>query len=332
MDQIAILLKTFKDDLAYVDRLIKSYNKYNQDNIPLHLVAPQQDLVYFKKISNGNINFHSDESVTKDLVSDNRVRGIRPGYINQEIIKLAFWEKRLCKNYFCMDSDGVFIRNFFKSDFMYNHTVPYTILVEDKELAVDPEYYKTHWKGREKLIRKIQEEIGLTDKRMLTCHAFAIFSCKVLEPFYQNYLTLNNYTYKDILKISPYEFSWYNMWLQKDKTIPVEFKEPLIKFFHNQTQHQDYIRKKIKIKDIARGYIGININSNYSRGYGVVSYQDGDIYVMTSSDIITSLKKIIQSIRIHIKRKLTSYAKIQPLIKKIKKFSINNSHASGDKI
>lgn len=278
MDRIVILLKTFKGDLVYVERLYKSYLRYNKDNIPLHIVVPEEDLDIFYKFSRKKVILHSDESITENLVHDDSIRGIRPGYINQEIIKLAFWQKRLCNNYFCMDSDGVFIRDFFTSDFMYDDTTPYTILVEDNELKVDPEYYQTHWQGREKLIRKIQKNVGLLDSRVLTCHAFAIFSCKVLESFYKEFLVPHNYTYQDILEIAPYEFSWYNIWLQKDKTIPIEVKEPIIKFFHQKSQHLAYVNRGITTVDLARGYIGYNINSNYSRGYGVLSYQDSHKY------------------------------------------------------
>lgn len=278
MYNIAILVKTFIGDIEYVDRLLRSYRKYNKDNIHLFIVAPDSELNAFERYKDKNIDLLSDESITDNLVSDDSIYGIRSGYINQEIVKLAFWEKRLCKNYFCMDSDAVFIRDFFVSDFMFNKETPYTILVEDNELKVDPEYFNTHWRGREKFIRLIQKEVGLKDRRILTCHAFAIFSCKVLESFYRKYLFPKKRTYIDLMKIAPYEFSWYNMWLQKDKTIQIEFREPLIKFFHQKSQHMEYIRKGIKLKDIARGYIGYNINSNYSRGFGVLNYDDVDKY------------------------------------------------------
>jgi hypothetical protein len=251
MHKIAILLKTYLGDLKYVERLIDSYNTYNRDSIPLYIVAPSSELHEFEKFSGEFIELLSDESITSNLVHDDSVRGIRPGYINQEIVKLAFWEKRLCENYFCMDSDGVFIRNFFITDFMYNDETPFTILVEDNELKVEPEYYHNYWIGREKAIRIIQEEVGLVDKRLLTCHAFAIFSCKVLESFYINYLTSKNRTYIDLMRISPYEFSWYNMWLQKDKTIDIQIKEPIIKFFHQKAHHIEYSRKGITTEDIA---------------------------------------------------------------------------------
>ncbi|OGJ37769.1 MAG: hypothetical protein A2182_03150 [Candidatus Pacebacteria bacterium RIFOXYA1_FULL_38_18] len=316
VDKIAILLKTYIGDIDYVKKLIGSFKKYNKDKITLYIVVPKSDIKQFKKFTSNNIKLLSDESVTNELVHDSSIRGIRPGYINQEIIKLSFWEKGLCENYFCMDSDGVFIRNFYISDFMYDENVPFTILKEDNEFIVDPEYFRTHWRGREKLIKKIQEKLGLVDKRMLTCHGFGILSSKVLKSFYTKFLLKNHLTYKDILKISPYEFSWYNMWLQKDKTIPIEFREPLVKSFHNKTQHWDYLRKGIKISDIARGYIGLNINSNYSRGFGMISYQDEDAYIMPLTDIIFYSKKIIKSVVVQSYRKLVdSGKKVIKLIK-----------------
>lgn len=303
MHTIAILLKSFIGDINYVERSILSYKKYNVDNIPLYIVVPETDVSRFNKFIDRNIDLLSDESITNQLVNDNSVCGIRPGYVNQEIIKLAFWEKSLCQNYFCLDSDGVFIRNFFISDFMYSDTVPYTILVEDNELAVEPEYFKAYWCEREKKIRRIQHEIGLTEKRMLTCHGFAILSCKVLESLYNNYMVPHNYSYKDLLIISPYEFSWYNMWLQKDKTIPIEFREHVFKYFHHKNHHLEYLRKGITLRDISRGYIGVTINSNYSRDFGVVSYEDGDIYDLPMKELYYMVFKILKVLLHKVKRK-----------------------------
>jgi hypothetical protein len=161
---------------------------------------------------------------------------------------------------------------------MYNDQTPYSILSEDNELKVDPEYYRKHWVGREILIREIQNEMDYKDSRMLTCHSFAIFSSKVLSSFKKNFLDKKNLNYIDIIRISPYEFSWYNTWLLKNRDIEIQFKEPLIKFFHQKTQHLEYLNKGVKIEDIARGFIGYNINSNYSRSFGLVDYYDTSKY------------------------------------------------------
>lgn len=296
MHKIAILLVTYIGDIEYVERLIPNYKKYNIDNIPLYIVTPSSDSKAFERFVGDNIELLTNESITNNLVYDNSVFGIRPGYINQAIIKLAFWEKGLCENYFCMDSDGEFIRDFYISDFMYDDDTPFTILVENNELKVEPEYYRKYWIGWEKSVRLIQKKVGLVDKRMLTCHGFAILSCKVLESLYQNYMFPNNLTYRDLLSKSPYEFSWYNMWLQKDKTIQIEVREPIIKIFHHKNHHMEYLQKGITLEDISRGYIGVVVNSNYSRYYGVVSYDDGDVYDMSIKEISILVYKIIKAL------------------------------------
>ena len=38
--------------------------------------------------------------------------GLSAGYINQEIVKLCFWETGLADNYLCLDSDAEFVRDF----------------------------------------------------------------------------------------------------------------------------------------------------------------------------------------------------------------------------
>ena len=48
MNKIVILVKTYLGDIKYVERLIRSYNKHNRDNIPLFIVAPKSDLKRFK--------------------------------------------------------------------------------------------------------------------------------------------------------------------------------------------------------------------------------------------------------------------------------------------
>lgn len=304
MNKLVILLPSYIGDISYVERLIGSYNTHNIDNIPLFIVVPKPDRKVFEKFIDKNIKIFTEDEITDNLVFDNSIRGIRPGYVNQEIIKLAFWEKGLCENYFCMDSDGVFIRDFFLSDFLYDNDNPYTILVEDNELAVEPEYYKKYWFEREKLIRLIQNKIGLSDKRMLTCHGFAILSCKVLESLYLKFILPNNLTYRDLINISPYEYSWYNMWLQKDKTIPIMFREHIFKYFHHKNHHLEYLEKDITLNDISRGYIGVVINSNYSRGYGVVSYEDGNVYDLSLRDLERSLIKFINLTRRYLLLKL----------------------------
>ena len=168
--KLVFLLKTYGNDFLYAKRLIASYRQYNVDDISMFIVVPESDLELFGIFNDIDIKVLAEESVTDCLVNDDSVFGIRPGFINQEIIKLAFWELNLCENYFCIDSDAEFIRDFYFSDFMFDENTPFSVLIEDNELAVDPEYYKEHWIERSRLIDIIKNEIGVEDRRTLTCH------------------------------------------------------------------------------------------------------------------------------------------------------------------
>jgi hypothetical protein len=95
-----------------------------------------------------------------------------------------------------------------------------------------------------------------------------------LESFNTKYMKVNGQGYIDILAEAPYEFSWYNLWLQYDKTIDIHIREPLFKTFHHKNQHIEYLLRGIKTSDLARGYLGVNVNSNYSRNFGVISFDE----------------------------------------------------------
>lgn len=293
MHKMAILVKSFSGDHGYVKRLIASYHQHNRDQIPLFLVVPETDLNLFQEFVAPSITLMSDESITSELTRT-PIHGLHPGYVNQEIIKMAFWEKRLCENYICVDSEGVFIRDFFVSDFMYDESTPYTILIEDNELRVDPQYYHSYWKGRHPRLEEIQRRIGLpVGKPILTCHGFAILSSKVLESFRKKYLLANHKTYLTMIEESPFEFTWYNLWLQYDKTIELHIREPLFKTFHSKNQQLEYMIKGITNEDLARGYLGVVVNSYHSRESGIVSFNDENYKILagffTKNDLIKAL-------------------------------------------
>jgi len=152
--------------------------------------------------------------------------------------------------------------------------VPYTFLSEDAELISEPEYYQSQWQYRESRLMAIKDEIGVTERRLLTVHGHAVFSAAVLRSFRDNFLVPRGWDYIDALSFSPYEPTWYNMWLQHDHTIPTVMREPIFKTFHNASQHLEYLLHEVTKEEMARGYVGIIVNSNYSRGGGVVSVDD----------------------------------------------------------
>ena len=264
MHSLGMLLKSYGPDVEHAERLVASFTQYNVDGLPLFVVVPDEDLPRFAGARGRRRHRPIGEPRSAQHLVDEPVAGIRPGYINQEIVKLAFWELGLAENYFCVDSDAVFVRPFGRDDFMLDETTPYTVLVEDNELKVEPRYYEEHWKGREIHLRRIQELVGLDDRRLLTCHGHQVFSGTVLRSLKDGLPGARGWTYADLLAEAPYEFTWYNFWLQKSQVIPIAVREPLVKTFHHEGQHLEYALRGIGPDDIARGFVGVVVNSNYA--------------------------------------------------------------------
>ena len=270
MENIALLLKSYAGDLTYAQRLLASFNTHNVDGLTLHCVVPRADLASFNPLAGRHILLHAEEDLLGQHLVTQPVGELRPGYANQEIIKLAFGETGLAANWFCIDSDAVILRDFTAADFMRDELTPYTVLVEDNDLKSEPGYFRDHWVGREQAIRRIMNEVGLDDPVMRSCHGHQIFSSLVLQSFREEFLAPRGWSYADALAVSPYEFSWYAMWLQKSQAIPIYQREPLVKVFHNEDQQLAAIMTGVTAEDLARGYLAVVVNSNFSRDLGLV--------------------------------------------------------------
>ena len=265
MEKLILFCKSYRNDLPRVVNLLNSIQKHNRDGIPTYISVPTSDFDLFASvIDTSNVHLITDESITDQLTSE-AICGLPPGYINQEIVKLEFWKTSLCKNYFCIDSDSYFIRDFGYHDFMYDDVTPYSVLIEDKELCIDPDY-RSYWTPRHKRLMDITKVMDYKSNILLTCHNSTTFNSKVLESFNREFLSPKGFALVDILKIAPYEFSWYNFWLQKEKPIMVIPVEPLFKMFHYKKQYNEAREKGITERDIARAYIGIVMNSNWNPG------------------------------------------------------------------
>lgn len=278
------MLKTFKNDILAVRRLVRSFNLYNRNNIALYIVCPEPDTSLFVESfgSMPNIVILNDEVFSQHLVDMPLMMpgGIEPtriGYVNQMLIKLCFWELCLTQNYFCLDSDGEFIRPFFVNDFMYDEITPYTTLVEDNLLKVDPYYFNfCGWNNREKTIRNLQKVIGYNSRVVLTAHGFMTMNASVLFDLRVQFMLPNKYTYANLLEIGGYEFSWHTQWQLMRQCIPLHVREPFFLCFHHEKQLKNFKAQGITRSDIARGYVGIVVNSNFQGGRGekhLLSYE-----------------------------------------------------------
>ena len=124
MHRLGVLLKSYEGDFLHARRMVASFRRHNVEGLPLFIVVPDEDLPTFTHLAGGDVDLIGESAFAHHLVAES-VSGLRPGYINQEIVKLAFWELGLCSNYFCADSDLVFVRDFGLDDFMATETTPF---------------------------------------------------------------------------------------------------------------------------------------------------------------------------------------------------------------
>jgi hypothetical protein len=272
MPPLVTMLKSYGPDLPYAVRFVRSYERHLSDDIPLVVVVPRDDLVAFRGALGAGHEFVVEEEFARHLV-DRTIHGNSAGYMNQQIIKLAFAELGLAANYLCADSDAVLVRPFGIGDFMADTTTPFTFLTEDAELQVEPQYFREYWAARDRMLVGLREYLGLPGHPYATCHNMAVFSGVVLASL-RDFLSDRDLTYADALEICPYEFSWYNFWLERHGGIPRIVREPIFKMIHSSSQHLEYVLKGVSIEDIARGYVGLIVNSGYSRQFGLVDFDE----------------------------------------------------------
>ena len=265
MTDLVILIKSYRGDLKIAHRLLDSLTRYNLDSIPAYLVVPQSDIDSFRSIAGNSVEILAEEQLQEHLVSE-PFGGMTTGYINQQLVKLSFWELGLAENYLVLDSDVEMIRPFAKSEFIASDGHPYSVLTQDKDMLADPQYYNDQWRTRETWINTIATELGYDGPwPVRTCHANTVFNSEVLRSMKEKVLAPRGWVYSDLLKTAPYEFSWYNIWLQVSGVIPVRACEPWIKTFHSESEHLDFLASPASLDDMKRAYSGISVQSNFAR-------------------------------------------------------------------
>lgn len=267
-----IMLKSYSSDLHYAKRFLESFMRFATEPIPLFVVVPERDVHEFSDVFGSNATILS-ESLWEDQLVDYPIHGNNPGYINQEIIKLAFAEKGFLKNYLCADSEAVFIRPFSIQDFMDPSGISYTFITEDAELHVDPTYYVTYWQSRDKYLKRIRQFLDLPLEPLATCHNMAVFSSDSVMSL-KEFLSQKGVTWAGAMEIAPYEFSWYNFWTERTLGKSRITREPIVLMLHQPHQHLEYSLKRVKQKDLARGYVAVLVNSGFAQDHGVIDFEE----------------------------------------------------------
>ena len=264
MKNFVMFCKTYSGDYDRVSLLISSFNKYNVDKISFVLSVPEQEQEMFEQFGSDTISVVSDESYAGKYFTDKKLHNLAIGYCNQEICKLAFWESKIAKNYLCLDSDSLFIRDFHESDFMADDDTPFMVLVMDKDLAIE-KHYHDFWLGRQEFIKKIYAAVELDDRRYRTCHNAQVLNATVLASLKNDFMKKHNYSYADLIAIAPFEFTWYNAWFQKCGLIREVAVEPFFKMFHMRIEYTMSRLRGLDLDDYAYSYVGIILNGDWEK-------------------------------------------------------------------
>jgi len=311
-ENFIFMLKTYSRDIEYVKRCLGSFEKYNRNDIPLYVVVDEDERDLFKDVvkDQRNVWLICKEDIDTEY-TEAPVNGISTGYINQEIVKLSFWKLGICKNYLCIDSELEFIREFYLDEFMYDEEIPYSVLIEDNDLQINPNYYKAFWVERQKQLDKIKQTLGITDRHVMTCHGMQTFNVSVMEDMEEKFVKPNGLSYLKMLEIAPYEFSWYNYYLQKERLIPIHPCEPHFKTYHMPYQQIVDVIQGVNKETLKRAYAGVILNSNYSRdNSGDISEIDDLEWFVIDENARKTLDRILWE-----SRKKSLYRKIKSILR-----------------
>ena len=261
MKDFVLYCKSYSRDFLRLTRLLESVNQFNIDRLDFYISTPKADKDLLEKLlgKNGYIWVADEDIVAANPRVDFAKYQAMPGGLSQQIIKSEFWRLGFAENYLCLDSDSLFIRNFYKSDFLSTDGVPYTVLHQNKELfqlATD--------RGHEKVERDLRLEAervkALFDRKgpnFYCAPAPFIWSTKVWQSLDKEFLQPNAISLWDFISSDHPETLIYGETLLRYRAIPLIAIEPLFRTYHYDWQYYLMRRLGETEQKLKQNYLGI---------------------------------------------------------------------------
>ncbi len=261
MKDFVLYCKSYSRDFLRLTRLLESVNQFNIDRLDFYISTPKADKDLLEKSlgKNGYIWVADEDIVAANPKADLEKYHAMPGGLSQQIIKSEFWRLGFAENYLCLDSDGLFIRDFYKSDFLSSDGVPYTVLHQNKELfqlATD--------RGHEKVERDLRLEAervkALFDRKgpnFYCAPAPFIWSARVWWSLDKEYLQPKGISLWDFISPDHPETLIYGETLLRYRAIPVIAIEPLFRTYHYDWQYYLMRRLGETEQKLKQNYLGI---------------------------------------------------------------------------
>ena len=261
MKDFVLYCKSYSRDFLRLKRLLESVNQFNADHLDFYISTPRRDKGLLEEVlgQSGYIWVADEDIVTANLSADFAKYQAMSGGLSQQIIKSEFWRLRLAENYLCLDSDSLFIRKFFQSDFMSGDGTPYTVLHQNKELfqlAADRGYEKVERDLRVEAER-IKAIFNRKGPNFYCAPAPFIWSAKVWQSLDAEYLKPMGISLWDFISPDHPETLIYGEALLKYRAIPLIAIEPLFRTYHYDWQF--FLMKRLgETKNkVAQNYLGV---------------------------------------------------------------------------
>lgn len=261
MKDFVLYCKSYSRDFLRLKRLLESIKQLNADKLDFYISTPTAERELLENVlgKEGYIWVADEDIVNANPKADFAKYQAMPGGLSQQIIKSEFWRLGLAENYLCLDSDCVFIRKFYKSDFISNDGVPYTVLHQNKEL-----FQIATNRGQEKVERDLRIEAERV-KAVFDRHgpnfycapAPFIWSAKVWQSLDSEYLEPRGMSLWDFISPQLPETLIYGEALLKYQAIPLIAIEPLFRTYHYDWQY--FLMKRLGETEekLAQNYLGI---------------------------------------------------------------------------
>jgi len=277
VDVFKLFLKTYCDDILYVERLLDSFRKFNVEGHGLVLSVPQSDRDLFVRFEGDKVVIVTDEELTNEFLTTREVEnlGIHPGAANAGVVKLAFGLSGMADFYLSLDSDMEFIRPIALSDFFDESGRPVLVARSYPELKCDPFYRERYWSERVGQYQQVLSTLRVSDPTHRTCHNTQVMSSDVVKGLHRHLQTLD-LTLGGAMSLSPMEYFWYGAWalssLGAGRLAHGTLVSDLALMVHHQGDHLAYLSKGVRKVDLAESFLGVIVNSNWSRQYGLVDF------------------------------------------------------------
>lgn len=274
-----LFCKTYAGDLLRVLKLWESIQLHNQDHIDFYLCTPQKDRSLFEetfKSFDPHLYWVCDEEIIAAHPQAQNRRLLETYYawdgrLSQQVIKAEFWRYLLAKNitcdaYLCLDSESIFVKDFFCKDFFHSTGVPLTVMHDNLEL-LDLAERKKISKVKQLYLKEssiLKEVFSRSGEDYDFGPTPVIWSPKVWSDLDSHYLTPRGLTLWDAIQARPSELRWYGEALLAFQSMPIYPVGPLFRVYHYNWQYYFLKKQGEKIEALPEHYLGYLKQSNWT--------------------------------------------------------------------